>query len=149
GCRNDDCLANPLGLNRFAVGIARADIITPIQRQVACIMAQPLIPLVDTHQHLVYADRFPYSWTDGIPALAGRSFTYDVYVRMIESLAVAAAVFMETAPDDPHWLEETQHVARLAATPESLIASMIANGRPEEEGFEAYLDSLDALPVVG
>jgi predicted TIM-barrel fold metal-dependent hydrolase len=112
-------------------------------------MSSPLIPLLDTHQHLVYADRRPYSWTAGIPALAAKSFTYDDYLRAIEGAGIAAAVFMETSPDDPHWTEETRHVAELAAAPDSLITGMIVNCRPEDEGFEEYLDSLDGLPVVG
>jgi predicted TIM-barrel fold metal-dependent hydrolase len=107
------------------------------------------IPLLDTHQHLIYADHRPYSWTAGIPALASKSFTYDDYLRAIEGTGIAAAVFMESAPDDPHWKNETRHVAELAAAPESLIAGMIVNGRPEDEGFEEYLEALAGLPVVG
>ena len=39
-------------------------------------MSQPApapVPLLDTHQHLVYPEKWPYSWTDGIPALAKRA----------------------------------------------------------------------------
>jgi predicted TIM-barrel fold metal-dependent hydrolase len=112
-------------------------------------MPSSQIPLLDTHQHLVYANRRPYSWTAGIPALAAKSFTYDDYLRAIEGAGVAAAVFMETAPDDPFWRDETRHIAELAAAPDSLITGMIVNCRPEEEGFEEYLETLDGLPVVG
>jgi predicted TIM-barrel fold metal-dependent hydrolase len=112
-------------------------------------MSSQPIPLLDTHQHLVYAGRWPYSWTAGIPALAAKSFTYDDYLRAIEGAGIAAAIFMETSPDDPRWREETRHVAQLAAAPDSLIAGMIVNCRPEDEGFENYLDSLDGFPVVG
>ena len=29
------------------------------------------IPILDTHQHLIYPEKYPYSWTADIPALAG------------------------------------------------------------------------------
>jgi predicted TIM-barrel fold metal-dependent hydrolase len=108
-----------------------------------------LIPILDTHQHLVYADRWPYAWTAGIPALAGRSFTCDDYRQAIAGAGIAAALFMETAPDDPHGIEETEYVTRLSAEPENSIVGLIANCRPENDHFEAHLDWLDGLPVVG
>jgi len=107
------------------------------------------IPILDTHQHLVYAERWPYSWTASIPALAGKSFTVDDYRQDIAGAGIAATLFMETTPDDSLWIEETRHVARLSAEPESLISGLIANCRPENDNFEAYLDSLDGLPIVG
>jgi predicted TIM-barrel fold metal-dependent hydrolase len=112
-------------------------------------MSSSLIPLLDTHQHLVYADRWPYSWTADIPALAAKSFTYDDYLRAIGGAGISAVVFMETSPDDPHWSEETRHIAELAAAPDSLIAGMIVNCRPEDEGFEEYLETLSGMPIVG
>ncbi|MEI8375668.1 MAG: amidohydrolase [Planctomycetota bacterium] len=108
-----------------------------------------LTPILDTHQHLVYADRWPYSWTASIPALAGKSCTVNDYRQDIAGTGIAATLFMETSPDDPHWIEETKHVAKLSGEPESLISGLIANCRPENDNFEAYLDSLDGLPIVG
>jgi len=42
------------------------------------------IPIVDTHQHLIYPERYSYSWTAGIPQLAGKAFRYDDYLTAIE-----------------------------------------------------------------
>ncbi len=109
----------------------------------------PPIPILDTHQHLVYAERWPYSWTADIPALAGKSFTLDDYRQAVAGTGITASLFMETSPDDPHWIEETRHVARLSADPASAISGLIANCRPENDDFEAYLAGLDGLPVVG
>jgi len=33
------------------------------------------IPIIDTHQHLIYLGTGPYSWTKGLDALDGKSFT--------------------------------------------------------------------------
>lgn len=101
------------------------------------------IPILDTHQHLVYPDRWPYSWTTDIPQLAGRAFRYDDYLQAIEGTGITGSLFMETSPDDPHWREETRFVESLSREPGSLIRGIIANCRPEDrEGFAPYLDSI-------
>lgn len=107
------------------------------------------IPIIDTHQHLVYGDAWPYSWTDGIPQLAGKNFKYEDYLKAIEGTGISASVFMETSPDDPHWLEETKFVDKLSREPDTLIRGLIANCRPEEDGFSGYLDSIADLRVKG
>ena len=108
------------------------------------------VPIVDTHQHLIYPERYPYSWTAGIPQLAGKVFRYDDYLMAIEGTGVSRTIFMESSPDDPHWQEETRFVHALAGTPGSLIAGIIANCRPEEEhGFEAYVESVLSPKLVG
>ena len=38
-----------------------------------------MLPLLDTHQHLIYPDPLEYGWTAGLPALAGRAFTVEDY----------------------------------------------------------------------
>ena len=97
------------------------------------------IPILDTHQHLIYADRWPYAWTNGIPALAGKSFTLDDYMAAIDGTGIAAPRFMETSPDDPHWREETLFAAELARTPGSIVRGIVANCRPECNDFVAWL----------
>ena len=111
-------------------------------------MSQP-IPMLDTHQHLIYPERWPYSWTNDIPALAGRAFTYDNYVELTRGAGVAGTIFMETSPDDPHWREETRFVYSLAEQSGSLIRGVIANCRPEEEGFVRYVESVRHPKLVG
>ena len=36
-----------------------------------------MIPLLDTHQHLIYRDQSTYSWTVDIPPLAEENFTIE------------------------------------------------------------------------
>ena len=108
-----------------------------------------LVPMLDTHQHLIYPERWPYSWTNDIPALARKAFRYDDYVNLTRDAGVAGTIFMETSPDDPHWREETKFVYELASKPGSLIKGVIANCRPEEEGFEKYVDSVRPPKLVG
>jgi predicted TIM-barrel fold metal-dependent hydrolase len=105
--------------------------------------------MLDTHQHLIYPENCPYSWTNDIPALAGNGFRYEDYVSLTHDAGVAGTIFMETSPDDPHWRQETKFVYELAAKPGSLINGVIANCRPEEEGFEKYVDSARHPKLVG
>jgi predicted TIM-barrel fold metal-dependent hydrolase len=108
------------------------------------------IPILDTHQHLIYPEMYPYSWTTGIPQLAGKAFRYDDYLKAIDGTSVSQTIFMESGADDPHWHEETRFVHTLAHKPGSLIKGIIANCRPEEEsGFEAYLESVVSPRLVG
>lgn len=106
-----------------------------------------MIPITDTHQHLIDPALGAYSWTAGIPQLAGRVFDYDEYLRAIDGTGITRTIFMETTPDA--WRDEASHVDALSRRPGSLIAGLIANGHPEDEGFEEYLDSLPSDRLVG
>jgi len=108
------------------------------------------IPIIDTHQHLIYPDKWRYSWADGIPQLAGKAFRYADYQQAIAGTGITKTIFMETSPDDLHFQSETTFVYELAAQPGSIIAGVIANCRPEEkDGFERYLDSIRHPKLVG
>ena len=108
------------------------------------------IPITDTHQHFILNELWPYSWAEGIPALAGQRFGPEEYEIATAGTGITRTLFMETSPDDPHFHEETRHVRELAERPGSPIAGIIANCRPEEkDGFEAFLDSIAHPKLVG
>ena len=110
----------------------------------------PSIPILDTHQHLIYPEKHSYSWTAGLPQLAGQAFRYAEYLKAIEGTSVRAAIFMESGADDAQWRDETRFVHTLALAPGSLIHGIIASCRPEEEsGFVAYLESVLSPKLVG
>ena len=105
--------------------------------------------LLDTHQHLVYPDVAGYGWTDGIPALAGKSFSLDDYKSLTSGKEVSGTLFMEAGVDDPDYRAETRFVADLAKNPESGIRGIIASCRPEsDDGFSEWLDEGDDLNVL-
>jgi predicted TIM-barrel fold metal-dependent hydrolase len=108
------------------------------------------IPILDTHQHLIYPEKFAYSWTAALPPLAGKAFRYEDYLKATEGTGVMGTIFMESGADDPHWQEETRFVHLLAATPGSLIRGIIGSCRPEQgSGFEAYVESALSPQLVG
>ena len=101
------------------------------------------IPITDTHQHFICNDKWPYSWAEGIPALAGQRFGPEEYQSASAGTGITKTIFMETSPDDPHFHEETRFVRELSEQPGSTIAGIIANCRPEEEhGFADFIDSI-------
>lgn len=107
--------------------------------------------LLDTHQHLIFPDRFRYSWTDSLPALANSRFTLAEYREATASSGILGTLFMESAVDDPYWRDETRYLASLAALPANRIVGIVAGCRPEEPArvFDAWLDELAAAPVTG
>lgn len=113
------------------------------------VIVKPMIPITDTHQHLIYPDKWPYSWTNDIPQLAGKAFRYADYQQATADAGVTKTIFMETSPDDPHFQAETKFVYELAAQKDSIIAGVIANCRPEESGFEKYIESIRHPNLVG
>ena len=107
-----------------------------------------MVPLLDTHQHLVYPDRQRYAWMAAAPALAGRRFAVEDYRVLTAGAGVAGTLFMEVDADD--WRDEAAMVAALAGEEGSGILGTIASCRPEaDDGFEAWLDEAAALGVVG
>lgn len=107
-----------------------------------------MIPLLDTHQHLLYRDRLGYGWADGLPALAGQDFTLDNYAALTAGRGISGTLFMEADADD--YAREARVVAALAKAPDSGILGLIAACRPEDTAaFTAWLDEVADLPIVG
>ncbi len=107
-----------------------------------------MVPLLDTHQHLVYPDRQRYAWMAGAPALAGRRFGLDDYRTLTAGAGIGGTLFMEVDADD--WRGEAAMIAELAAEKGSGLFGSIAGCRPEvDDGFEAWLEAAPELGVVG
>ena len=107
-----------------------------------------MIPLLDTHQHLMFRDRFNYFWSDSLPPLAGRDFTLADYADLTKGRGIAGSIFMEVDADD--YRGEARHVSALADDPANGLQGVIASCRPESDGeFTPWLEELADLPVVG
>lgn len=107
-----------------------------------------MIPLIDTHQHLIYPARQSYPWTGGAPALAGRDFSLGEYRGLTAGQGIDGTIFMECDASD--YRAEARMIAGIAQDPESGILGLIASCRPEEEaGFAEWLDEGPGLGVVG
>lgn len=103
---------------------------------------------IDTHQHLVYRERFGYEWTNSIPELAEGDFTLTDYISLTKGKGVSGSIFMETGVDDSDYQAEARFVGELVGT--AGLLGQIASCRPEQtEGFDAWLEECHALSVVG
>src|SRR5258707_15361893 len=99
---------------------------------------------IDTHQHLLDLNRFPYSWCAGVPAL-NRSFLLNDYLTAAAGLGIEKAVFVEGDVDEPYALAEAQYVQTLAEG-SPLIAGIVASARLERDDFPLHLEALLKVP---
>lgn len=99
--------------------------------------------ILDTHLHLVYQDRLSYPWLVHAPPLY-RQWTVDNYFEEAGKLGIEAALHMEVDVADSDIEAETALVTAL----DPRVIGAIASGRPEQEGFAAYLDRLTQSPRV-
>src|SRR5260370_3653262 len=103
--------------------------------------------IVDTHQHLWDKDLFHYAWLEPLPVL-DRSFRLSDYSEATSGLEIDKTVFVECDVDAAQMLDEVSHVLRLADKPGNRIAGVVASGRPEKDGFQAYLDKVTRHPKL-
>tara|TARA_B100000579_G_scaffold174923_1_gene142622 strand:- start:6183 stop:7028 length:846 start_codon:yes stop_codon:yes gene_type:complete len=107
-----------------------------------------MIPLFDTHQHLIYKDTVNYAWTKDIPPLAEGDFTVDTYKSLTEGLGISGSLFMEVDADD--YKKESHFIKSLSNNSDNAIKGLIVSVRPEEdEGFENWLNESIEMGVVG
>jgi len=51
------------------------------------------IPILDTHQHLIYPRKYPYSWTNGLAPLEGNAFHLKDYLTAIQDSGINRTIF--------------------------------------------------------
>lgn len=97
--------------------------------------------MIDTHQHLIYPEKFNYPWTDGIPPLQ-KPFRVDEYRAAADGIGIESTVFMEVDVAPEHSAAESLFFCQMADDPESGLVGVIAAARPENEDFASQLDTL-------
>ncbi|MFZ0882135.1 MAG: amidohydrolase, partial [Candidatus Acidiferrales bacterium] len=97
--------------------------------------------IVDTHQHLWDKNLFHYAWLQPLPSL-DRSFRLNDYSEATRGLSIEKTVFVECDVDEAQVLDEALHILRMPSDPSNLISGVVASGRPEKDGFEAYLEKV-------
>ena len=109
-----------------------------------------MIPLLDTHQHLVYRNEANYSWTKDIPPLATEDFTVDSYLSLTKDLGIGGTLFMETGVDDPDYQKEAHFIKSLMDDTKNGIKGLIFSIRPEEnDNFDSWLEEALSMGVSG
>ncbi|TPI48772.1 amidohydrolase [Mesorhizobium sp. B2-9-1] len=103
--------------------------------------------IIDTHLHLIDQGALRYPWLSGVPAL-NRDFSYAEYAADARRSGIEAVLHMEVDVDPADIAAETARVKSIAGQAGSLLKGAIASCRPEEAGFEAYLETVKAEPFV-
>jgi predicted TIM-barrel fold metal-dependent hydrolase len=106
-----------------------------------------VMPIVDTHLHLIDRARLRYPWLAGVSPL-NRDFSYAEYAREAPRCGITDVLHMEVDVASEDVERETQIVAGLASQPGSLLRGAISSCRPEDGGFAAFLDRQLADPFV-
>lgn len=101
-----------------------------------------MIPILDTHLHLVYPDRFAYPWLGGAPAI-NKPWTIESYWAEAKTLGIETALHMEVDVAEGDALAESEYVLGLPG-----IAGAIASCRPEHTDFAAQLEQYAAMPGI-
>ncbi len=102
-------------------------------------VAAPLLPIVDTHQHLWERQRLRIKWLDNAPAILNRDYVTADYLKAVEGLNVRQAVYLEVAVAEEDLQAEAKYVESLAASPDHPTAAAVIGGRCDQEGFERYV----------
>ncbi|MEM6711692.1 MAG: amidohydrolase [Pseudomonadota bacterium] len=109
-----------------------------------------MIPLIDCHQHLMYANDVHYPWAENVPAIKGRTFTLEDYKALTDGHGVAGTIFMEVNADSADLKKEAAVVSKVAEEEGSGILGLIAATRPEDPHIvDSDLEIADSLGVVG
>ncbi|MCP5534854.1 MAG: amidohydrolase [Akkermansiaceae bacterium] len=107
-----------------------------------------MIPILDTHLHLIYQDDFSYDWCAGIPAL-NKNFHLHDYQKLVEGRGVAASIFMEVDVAEGEIAAEARFFTELAKADDNPLTAVIASCRPERDDFEQQLETTLTDSVCG
>jgi predicted TIM-barrel fold metal-dependent hydrolase len=107
-----------------------------------------IFPIIDTHQHLWDLDRFRLPWLKKVPALAKDYLPADYQAATADLGDFAAGlpgkivqtVYMEVDVDPEQQTAEGDHILALCRRADNPMTAAVLSGRPDAEGFAAYLD---------
>ncbi len=109
-----------------------------------------MIPLLDTHLHLIYRKKASYSWTNEIAEIANIDFTIEDHKKLIKTDGIGGSIFMETGVDDSSYKDEIRFINSLKDNSENNIIGIISTIRPEtNKEFDAWLEETIEMGVVG
>lgn len=103
---------------------------------------------IDTHLHLIARGRISYPWLQSVPAL-NRDWTLEDYDTTARRIGIIGALHMECDCAAEDIAAENRFVAELVTRDDSLLIGGISAARPEDEGFEAFLESCDRGMIKG
>ena len=106
------------------------------------------LPIIDTHQHLWDLSKFQPPWLSGAPEILSKSYVTKDYLEATAGLNVVKAVYMEVDVAPEQQVEEAEHVISLSKSNDHPTVAAVISGRPNSEGFKAYITAFKDTPQV-
>lgn len=98
--------------------------------------SRPLLPIVDTHQHLVDITRFGKDWSR--PPIPG-NYGMAQYQEAISGLNIVKAVYMEVAVAEPMRQKEAQYAMEMCADKTNPTAGAVIGANLYSDNFREYI----------
>lgn len=102
---------------------------------------KPMLPVVDTHQHLWNLDELKLAWFDPKTPegkILGHNFTPKEYAEATKGLGVVKSVYMEVDVVPEQQQKEADYIVELCKSGKTTTCAAVVSGRPNSEGFEKY-----------
>jgi L-fuconolactonase len=112
---------------------------------------KPMLPIVDTHQHLWDLTKFKLAWLDPQTPegkILGHIFTPKEYAEATKGLNVVKAVYMEVDVVPDQQQKEADYVIDLCKSGHGATCAAVLSGRPNSEGFEKYVKQFKGSKYV-
>ncbi len=107
----------------------------------------PMIPIIDTHQHLWDLKKFRLNWIKK-GSLLDRSFVSSDYAEAVKGLQVVVAVYMEVDVDPTQQIAEAEHVIALCKKGDTPTRAAVISGRPASDEFGRYIARYKDSPYI-
>jgi len=105
----------------------------------------PVIPIIDTHQHLWDLNLFPLRWVK--PPL-DRNFLMEDYQKAIEGQGVVKSIYMEVGVPPEFRRKEAEWALELCEDPDNLMVAAVIRADPTVPEFESEIRSLASNPYL-
>jgi len=102
---------------------------------------KPMLPVVDTHQHLWNLDELKLAWFDPKTPegkILGHNFTPTEYAEATKGLNVVKAVYMEVDVVPEQQQKEADYVIELCKSGKTPTCAAVVSGRPNSDKFADY-----------
>ena len=103
----------------------------------------PVIPIIDTHQHIWNLDMFP---KDNANPPLDKSYLMKDYIEAVKGQDIVKAVYMEIAVPPELREKEARWALGLCKDPDNPTVAAVIAGDPTDEGFQEYIKAFEGDP---
>jgi L-fuconolactonase len=130
-----------------ALTLAASASATRTARASAAGLKDPMIPIVDTHQHLWDLSKFNLPWLKAGEPLS-HSYVMADYLAATKGQNVVKTIYMEVDLQVDQQSAEADYVVGLCKAGDNPMVAAVISGRPSSDGFKAYIGKYKDTPEV-